>query len=65
MAGKRTVSITWITPFETTMSVLITCASFTLTVPPLVEILTSWPLTVVAEDSFATFAAVTLPANTW
>ena len=60
-----TVSITWITPFDAGMSVLITWASFTLTVLPLVEICKSWPLTVFAEESFTTCAAITLPATTW
>jgi hypothetical protein len=48
--GKRTVSITWITPLEASMSVLITCALFTIT-PPITLMVRPWPSAVLAESS--------------
>ena len=63
--GSRTVSITWITPFEQTMSALVTVASFTITLPPSIWIESSSPFTVFAEDSFVASAAITRRATTW
>ena len=52
------------TPFEVTISVFITCALSTITPPFMVLMLTLWPSTVLAEVSFTTSAAITLPAMT-
>ena len=58
------MSITWMTPFEHTMSVLTTLAPSTLTPVRRVD-LHDWPWTVLASFSFTTSAAITLPATTW
>ncbi len=62
--GSKTVSITWITPLEPTMSVLITLALLTVTFDPLTSISRSFPFTVLAFIVF-TSAARTLPGTTW
>ena len=49
ISGMRTVSMTWITPLEATISVLVTCALFTITPPFMVLIVMLWPSTVLAE----------------
>ena len=41
--GMRTASMTWIVPFDASMSVMTTRASFTITVPPSTEIVTISP----------------------
>ncbi len=63
-SGKRTSSITWMTPFVASMSVAITVASSIMTVPPSAVMVTSAPLTVVAEESPTTSEARTRPGTT-
>jgi len=62
--GSKTVSITWITPLEPTMSVLTTLAPLTVTFDPSTLISRSFPFTVLAFIVF-TSAARTLPETTW
>src|SRR5690606_39488511 len=63
--GRITLSITWITPLLHLMSVAITFAPSTCTVPSFTSIFTFWPCTVAASVCFTTSAAITLPATTW
>ena len=58
------MSITWITPFEAAMSVLITLASSIFTPADGVD-RHRLPCTVLASVSFTTSAAITLPGTTW
>jgi malate dehydrogenase (quinone) len=62
--GTMTVSITWMTPFEASMSALTTVALSIFT-PAEVSIVTSAPLTVLADLSAATSFDITLPGTTW
>ncbi len=63
--GSSTVSITWMTPLVAITSALITVASFTITLPPAVLIVSSCPPTVFTECSLTTCFEVTSPATTW
>ena len=47
--GRRTESITWMTPLLQSMSVLMTLALSTITVPSLTLMMIGWPLTVLAD----------------
>ena len=62
--GRITASITWITPFDPTMSVIMTFASLTVTESPLTSILMSPPCSVVAEVSLTTCSARIDPETT-
>jgi hypothetical protein len=59
-----TVSMTWMTPFEASMSVFTTLASFTFTLSR-ASIRTLCPCTVCTLPSFTTSFAMTLPVTTW
>ena len=59
--GISTLLITWITPFEAPISVLMMRAPPTVTVPWLTLTFSDRPLSVLTECSFTTFAAVSLP----
>jgi len=61
--GMITVSMTWMTPLLAMTSVFTTLALSTLT-PSLVSMLMLSPWTVLAESSFTTSAAATLPGTT-
>lgn len=63
IGGRRTVSMTWMTPFLVWMSALMTVASLILT-PLEVSMVSSLPWTVLAVLSEATSAEVTAPATT-
>ncbi len=56
-----TVSITWIVPFDASMSVITTRASLIITVPPSTVMLTIWPWAVAAESRVTTADAFTSP----
>jgi len=62
--GRMTVSMTWITPFDVSMSVWTTLALSILTPPATTWISTSDPWTVAAESRPMTSAAMTLPGTT-
>ena len=62
--GRITLSITWITPLLAAMSVAVTVALSTRTLPSATLILTSEPCTVLALESLTTSAAMTLPGTT-
>ena len=47
--------MTWITPFEAAMSVFVTCASLSITLPPVALTAIGLPSTVCAVLSFTTF----------
>src|SRR6476646_9174204 len=66
LGGSRTLSITWMTPFEAGMSGVVTVASLTITVDPLTVTFTGGPATVATSWPFIfmTSAAITLPATT-
>ncbi len=59
--GMMTVSITWITPFDVSMSVLVTFAPSTVTLPSLRPSV----FTLLPSFIFTTSAAITLPGTTW
>ena len=59
ISGTNTASITWITPFEASMSVDVTCASFTNTFPSTTSIATFDPCSVSASSSVTTCSAIT------
>ena len=61
--GRMTESITWITPFEVSMSAVVTLASFTFT-PPSVMMVISPPCTVAAFMPLDRSVDITLPATT-
>ena len=62
--GVRTLSITWIMPFEACTSGVITVASLMETVPSTVNLVLS-PLTISANMPSVTALAGTAPATTW
>jgi len=62
--GSRTVSITWMIPFEASISALTTVAPLILT-PDDASILSIPPWTVAASVSLTTSPELTLPATTW
>lgn len=62
-SGMITVSITWITPFEVSMSAVVTVAPFTVT-PPSVMMVRSPPCTVVAIMLLVRSVDMTLPGTT-
>ncbi len=63
--GMITESITWMTPFLQSMSVLTTVAPSIITLPSTTLIATFCPLAVFADVSLTTSAAITLPGTTW
>lgn len=63
--GIRTMSMTWMTPFEASMSVMITWASSMKTLPSITRTTTSDPSSVVAVVRFTTSSASTVPPTTW
>ena len=63
--GVSTVSITWIVPFDASMSVTSTRAPPTVTTSPSTSIDTASPWTVIAESSRTTSDALTSPDTTW
>ena len=63
--GISTVSITWMTPLDASMSAISTVASPIETVPPSTEIARLSPCTVSAESSVTTCSELTAPATTW
>ncbi len=62
--GRMTASMTWMTPFVHSMSVLATLALSTMTLSPFTVMSTVDPSTVLASLSFTTSAAMTLPGTT-
>lgn len=62
--GMTTVSMTWITPLSATMSVLVTWALSTITLPSLTATVSDSPCTVLTLPDL-TSAAITLPGTTW
>ena len=64
--GISTLLITWTTPLDASMSVAVTFVDLLRnTLPPRTEIFTDLPLTVLADFSFTTSAAFTVPATAW
>ena len=63
--GRRTVSITWMTPLLAATSAAATVASLIMTLPSTTLMAIGLPRTVSAEVSLAASAAMTLPATTW
>jgi hypothetical protein len=61
----RTRFTTWMTPFDALMSVLVTFALLTKTLPPAVWIRTDFPFRVLAYFSMTTCELGTRPATTW
>ena len=57
--------MTWMTPFDAITSGIVTLAPFTNTFVPDRRMRTLLPFSVLAEDSFTTSAAATLPDTTW
>src|SRR5690606_39040648 len=64
IGGRITLSMTWMTPLLAATSAWTTWASLIFTAPPEASMATSEPSTVVAEESFTTSAAITLPETT-
>jgi len=62
--GSTTVSITWMTPLLAMISVAVTRALSTITLPSFVLMRRARPLTVFAELKFTTSPAVTRPGTT-
>lgn len=62
--AKITESTTWMTPLVQLISAFVTFAESIMTLPSLAAILTDFFATVMADGSFATSAAITLPATT-
>ena len=62
--GSTTLSMTWMTPLLAPMSVFSTLAPLTITAPPLVLTVSSWPCTVFTLPGF-TSLAITAPGTTW
>src|SRR4051812_22558231 len=63
--GTRTRLMTWMTPLDAITSGVVTFAPFTNTFVPETRMRTLWPFSVLADDSFTTSAAATLPETTW
>ena len=63
--GRMTLSITWITPLDASMSTARTLAALTMTPLSLTFTVASLPFTVLADVNFTTSLARTLPATTW
>ena len=63
--GMRTVSITWMTPFDAMTSAFTTVAPSTMTLSPLTAMVREPPWSVLTLVSFTRSLAVTLPATTW
>ena len=64
-SGSRTLSMTWMTPLVAGMSAWVTVAFPTMTFPPVVAMVSSWPFTVLADFSVATCSELTFPGTTW
>ncbi len=62
--GRITASMTWMTPFEVSMSGFTTVALSTKTLPSRVRMLTLWPLSVFAERNLTTCDDITFPPTT-
>ncbi len=62
--GIKTVSMTWMTPFEAGISALTTVAPLTFTVPPEIPIVSGFPSSVVTCSPSLRSAAITSPLTT-
>ena len=63
--GSKTASMTWMVPFDASMSAITTWASLMRTTSPSTEMLSEPPCSVSADSRVTTSAAFTSPDTTW